>query len=176
MINYFFSFKTEKIFFWLIISLMVLLFSTYLFFPLLFEAEINSVANEMNIDPSLIAAVIKLESDFDDMALSHSGAFGLMQLMPQTANWLKNQCTIQGSWREPLNNIKLGTFYLQQLFFEFDKDIHHTLNAYHMGPNRLRDFLQENEDFRHSNYTKRIVLYQMIYKILYDGFFIYPGE
>ncbi len=176
MTDFFLSIKTEKILFWLIVSLMILLLITYHFFPLLFEVEINGIAGEMNIDPSLIAAVIKLESNFNDMALSHSGAFGLMQLMPETANWLKTQYSIQGSWREPLNNIKLGTFYLQKLFSEFDNDIHHALNAYHMGPNRLRAFLNENEDFRTSRYTNRVVLYQKIYKILYDGFLIYPGE
>ena len=164
MTDFFLSIKTEKILFWLIVSLMILLLITYHFFPLLFEVEINGIAGEMNIDPSLIAA------------LSHSGAFGLMQLMPETANWLKTQYSIQGSWREPLNNIKLGTFYLQKLFSEFDNDIHHALNAYHMGPNRLRAFLNENEDFRTSRYTNRVVLYQKIYKILYDGFLIYPGE
>jgi len=176
MINLFFSIKTEKIFFWLIVSLMLLLLTAYHYFPLLYELEINSIADELNINPSLIAAVIKLESNFDDMALSHSGAFGLMQLMPQTANWLKNQYPIQGSWREPLNNIKLGTFYLQKLCSDFENDIHHTLNAYHMGPNRLKDYLIKNEDYRISKYSNRIIFYQMIYTILYEGFFIYSGE
>ena len=130
----------------------------------------------MEIDPSFISAVIKLESNFNELALSHSGAFGLMQLMPETANWLAEQQSIQGSWREPMNNIKLGSFYLKKLQTEFDNEVHHTLNAYHMGPTRLKEVLANNQDFKKTNYTKRINLYQLVYRILYDGFFIYPGE
>jgi len=170
------SMKFEKTLFILAIILMILLLTAYSIFPLSYVREINSVAAEMNIEPTLIAAVIKLESNFDDLALSSSGAFGLMQLMPETANWLKTQYTVQGSWRDPFNNIKLGGFYLKRLLLEFNNDIHHTLNAYHMGPNRLKKLLADNKEFRKSNYTKRINLYKRIYQILYDGYFIYPGE
>jgi len=148
----------------------------YNLFPLEYKVEINAVANEMNVDPSLIASIIKLESDFDELALSHSEAFGLMQLMPDTANWLSTYYLIQGSWREPVNNIKLGTFYLQILLTEFENDLHLALNAYHMGPNRLKTILEENTLFKESNYSNRIHLYQIIYKILYNGYFVYPGE
>ncbi|MFW5871527.1 MAG: lytic transglycosylase domain-containing protein [bacterium] len=155
---------------------MVILLTGYVFFPLEYVKEINDVACEMLVDPTLIAAIIKLESDFKELALSNSGAFGLMQLMPETANWLSTQYLIRGSWRDPHNNIKLGSFYLKRLFSEFDNDINHTLNAYHMGPNRLKSLLAENENFRKTTYTKRINLYQSVYKILYHGFFVYPGE
>jgi soluble lytic murein transglycosylase len=154
------SMKFEKGFFWVVIFLIILLLAAYHFFPLKYKKEINSVAAEMKIDPSFIAAVIKLESNFDELALSHSGAFEF----------------IQGSWREPLNNIKLGTFYLKKLQADFNYDIHHALNAYHMGPTKLKEVLANNENFKKTNYTKRIHLYHFAYRILYDGFFIYPGE
>lgn len=170
------SMKFEKGFFWVVIFLIILLLAAYHFFPLKYKKEINSVAAEMKIDPSFIAAVIKLESNFDELALSHSGAFGLMQLMPETANWLSEQQFIQGSWRDPLNNIKLGAFYLKKLQADFNYDIHHALNAYHMGPTKLKEVLANNENFKKTNYTKRIHLYHFAYRILYDGFFIYPGE
>ncbi|MEA1884943.1 MAG: lytic transglycosylase domain-containing protein [Thermotogota bacterium] len=168
--------KFEKYFFWVVIFLMIALLVAYHFFPLKYKKELNSVAIEMKIDPSLIAAVIKLESNFDELALSHSGAFGLMQLMPETANWLAEQQFIRGSWRDPLNNIKLGAFYLNKLLADFNHDIHYALNAYHMGPTRLKEVLANNRDFKKTNYTKRINLYHLVYRILYDGFFIYPGE
>jgi len=170
------SLKTEKVFFVFLGFLFVLLLTAYHLFPLQYKMEINAVANEMSVDPSLIASIIKLESDFDELALSHSGAFGLMQLMPDTANWLSTHYLIQGSWREPVNNIKLGTFYLQKLLTEFENYLHHALNAYHMGPNRLKTILEENTLFKESNYSNRIHMYQIIYKILYNGYFVYPGE
>jgi len=168
--------RFEKLLFCLIIILFVLLLLAYRIFPLKYHRELNSVALEMNIEPSLIAAIIKLESNFDELALSHSGAFGLMQLMPETATWLKTKYVIQGTWRDPLNNIKLGTFYLKRLLTQFDNDIHLTLNAYHMGPNKLKNVLLEHQDFRKTMYTKRISFYQVVYKLLYNGFFVYPGE
>ena|SRR6056297_997266 len=170
------SIKFEKCLFWSLIFLMILLLSAYHFFPLNYNQEINSISQEMKIDPSFIAAVIKLESNFNEIALSHSGAFGLMQLMPDTANWLAEQLFIQGSWRDPINNIKLGAFYLQKLQTDFNQDVHHALNAYHMGPTRLKEVLASNENFKKTNYTKRIKLYHLAYRILYDGFFIYQGE
>ncbi len=166
----------EKYLFWLVIFLFILLLAAYKTFPLEFEQEINIAASEMSIDPFLIAATIKLESNFDVMALSHSGAFGLMQLMPETANWLKTLYVIQGTWREPLNNIKLGTFYLKRLISDFENDIHHALNAYHMGPTKLKSMINEDNDFRESTYTKRISIYRNIYQILYNDFLLYPGE
>ncbi len=170
------SLKTEKCFFVLFSLLFVLLLIAYHLFPLNYRMEINNVANELSVDPSIIASIIKLESDFDELALSHSGAFGLMQLMPDTANWLAEQYLIQGTWREPVNNIKLGTFYFQTLLTVFENDLHHALNAYHMGPNRLKSVLEENASFKESNYSSRIHIYQTIYKILYNGYFLYPGE
>src|SRR6056297_1522378 len=168
--------RLEKHFFWLIIILFFILLMAYQFFPLHFEIEINRVSEDLEIDPFLIAAIIKLESNFNEIALSHSGAFGLMQLMPETANWLANQRFIQGICREPLNNIELGSFYLKQLHIDFNQDFHHALNAYHMGPSRLNEVLENNLGFKKTTYTKRISLYRLAYKILYDGFLIYPGE
>lgn len=170
------SVRFEKFLFWSIILLIILLVYAYHYFPLKYYQEINNISEELKVDPSFIAAVIKLESNFDELALSHSGAFGLMQLMPDTANWLAEQQTIKGSWREPKNNIYLGTYYFKKLRSDFNQDIHHTLNAYHMGPTRLREVLADDHNFKKTNYTRRIILYHFIYRILYDGFFVYPGE
>src|SRR6056297_994842 len=140
--------RLEKHFFWLIIILFFILLMAYQFFPLHFEIEINRVSEDLEIDPFLIAATIKLESNFNELALSHSGAFGLMQLMPDTANWLKTLYSIQGTWRDPYSNIRLGTYYLKRLLNEFESDFHHALNAYHMGPTKLKKLMDTDNTFR----------------------------
>ncbi len=170
------SIKLERYLFFVVIILFILLIIAYQLFPLKYEKEINYTASEMKMDPFLIAAVIKLESNYEPLALSSSGAFGLMQLMPETANWLHSLYTIQGTWRDPKNNIILGSFYLKRLLSDFENDLQHSLNAYHMGPTKLRRFLNEEPSFKETTYTKKISLYRNVYKILYSGFLVSPGE
>ncbi len=164
--------RIERCLFWLILILFVLLLIAYKVFPLQFQREINKAAYEIQLDPYLIAATVKLESNYNPLALSSAGAFGLMQLMPDTANWLMSKYTVQGGWREPANNILLGTFYLKSLLIQFDNNLDYAVNAYHMGPTRLRSLMDEDGDFPSTSYSKKIRLYMLVYKILYEGYII----
>jgi hypothetical protein len=96
---------------------------------------VHEKATEYNIDPSLIKAVIKTESNWNHRAISRKGAMGLMQLMPSTANDM--------DVRNPFNpeeNIEGGTKYLKYLLKRFDGDLVLALAAYNAGPKIVEKF------------------------------------
>jgi soluble lytic murein transglycosylase len=84
------------------------------------------------IDPSLVKAVVKAESNFNPHAVSHKGAQGLMQLMPDTAKLMK----VQNAF-DPDENIRGGARYLKYLEETFDGDMELMLAAYNAGPARV---------------------------------------
>ncbi|MCL2840594.1 MAG: lytic transglycosylase domain-containing protein [Defluviitaleaceae bacterium] len=97
------------------------------------ELEIEAAALRHNLDPSLIRAVIRVESSYRHDAVSHAGAMGLMQLMPGTAASL--------GVVDPFDirqNIDGGTRYLRQLLDMFDNDLTLALAAYNAGQGAVR--------------------------------------
>lgn len=100
-----------------------------------YEGIIKQATRRFNVDPLLIKALIKAESDFDQTAFSHKGAQGLMQLMPQTAN---DMAVINPF--NPEQNIFGGTRYLSLLLKRFKQDRTKAIAAYNAGPEAVETY------------------------------------
>jgi hypothetical protein len=96
---------------------------------------VHEKAREYNIDPSLVKAVIKTESNWNYMAVSRKGAMGLMQLMPSTAN----DMNVHNPFN-PEENIEGGIKYLKYLLERFNGDLTLALAAYNAGPKTVEKF------------------------------------
>ena len=93
---------------------------------------IRTAAERYSLDPELIRAIIKVESDFNPYAVSAKGAMGLMQLMPGTAREMQVDAPFEAE-----ENIMGGSRYLRKLLNLFDGDLRLCLAAYNSGPNRV---------------------------------------
>lgn len=96
------------------------------------EPLIQETSRNHNLPPSLVKAVIRVESNFNPEATSPKGAQGLMQLMPGTADELM----VADSY-DPRENIGGGVRYLRLLLDRFNNRLHLALAAYNAGPERV---------------------------------------
>ncbi len=95
--------------------------------------ERNAIRNAL--DPELVWAVIRIESDFDPRARSYKGAMGLMQLMPETAREL----AVDDPY-DPEQNVRGGTTYLRAMLDAFGGELVLALAGYNAGPEAVRRF------------------------------------
>ena len=113
-----------------------------------YHETVMKYADMYQVDSNLTAAVIKSESKFKHEAHSHRGAVGLMQLMPDTAEWIAKQLGDTGysieALHEPDRNIRYGTWYLSSLEREFHGNDILALAAYNAGRGNVHDWMKEN--------------------------------
>ena len=94
------------------------------------------------LDPIFILAVIQTESQFNPNAKGSAGEIGLMQILPNTAQWISKRYGLK--WRgdrslyDPVTNIRIGVRYFAHLREEFPRKAYHYLPAYNMGPTNVR--------------------------------------
>jgi soluble lytic murein transglycosylase-like protein len=101
-------------------------------YPKSYEDEILRAAKQYDIDPDLVKAVIKVESNFNSTAVSQKGAIGVMQLMPETAQ----DYSVNDPFN-PIENINGGTRYLRDLMEMFNGNLQLALAAYNAGQNAV---------------------------------------
>lgn len=102
---------------------------------LLFTEVIANVAKQTAIEPALLHAVIRVESNYNPNARSPKGARGLMQLMPATAK----RFNVRNAY-DPKQNVLAGAQYLRELQTLFKGDIQLVLAAYNAGPNAVTKY------------------------------------
>ena len=123
-------------------------------YPIGYQSTIQQAATLSDVDPLLVASVIRVESKFQKEDVSHAGAIGLMQLMPQTATWVAGQMAKTGQAERygitvgsatdlsvPTTNIRLGSWYMQYLFAQFNGNEVAAIAAYNAGPKRVQQWL-----------------------------------
>ena len=116
------------------------------FYPIKYENHIVKYSQRYNVDPCLVVAVIKAESNFNEKAVSHRGAYGLMQIMPDTAIWIAENMKLKDYKVEKLYdneiNIAMGCWYINNLNTEFNGDIDLVLAAYNGGVEMFKSGLK----------------------------------
>lgn len=115
------------------------------------DASILQAAARHNVDPNLVRAVIKVESNFNPNAVSRKGAMGLMQLMPSTARQLKVQNPF-----DPEQNVDAGVRHLKQLLESYGGDVRLTLAAYNAGAGAVSRSSGVPRYAETQNYVRRI--------------------
>ncbi len=100
-----------------------------------YDNIIKDASRKHGVDSSLVKAVIRAESDFDNYAVSKAGAQGLMQLMPETAKKLAVKDCF-----DPGENIHAGVRYLKLQLRNFRNDVPMALAAYNAGENAVRKY------------------------------------
>lgn len=126
-------------------------------FPTKYDDIIKEAAEKYSLPENLIKAVIKQESNYVPTAVSHKGAVGLMQIMPQTGIGLG--VTDKEMLKDPYTNIMAGSRYLSQMLNRYNGRLDLSLSAYNAGP-ALVDRLQRIPNIEETqNYVKNIIGY-----------------
>ena len=115
------------------------------------DEAINDAASRHNVDPNLVRALVKVESNFNPNAVSRKGAMGLMQLMPQTARQMKLINPFN-----PEQNIDAGVRHLRDLLDTYRGDVRLSLAAYNAGMGAVSRSSGIPHYAETRNYVKRI--------------------
>jgi soluble lytic murein transglycosylase len=182
--------QKKRVFAILLIAFVVLLFISSDFvgkwlYPIDYKQEIMQNAAKYSIDPFLIAAIIRVESSFVPNLHSRKGAFGLMQLMPETAGWIIEKAELSPGWIHELDkphvNIEVGTWYISWLHKQFEGNPYAALAGYNAGQGNANKWLSSGVwdgslknietipfgETRH--YIQRVNYYYNKYRKLYEG-------
>lgn len=185
--------RTKKILFITIIIaiILILLFGVFKIqniilkkiYPIKYSEYVYQYAEEYNVDPLLVFAIIKAESNFNPNVVSSSNAIGLMQLMDTTAEELARKLDItfvaKSSLYNPDLNIRLGTKYFSDLLKEYNQNTLLALTAYNAGKGTLKRWMEqgtikedgsdiENIPYKETNnYVRKIARDYKIYQELY---------
>ena len=124
-----------------------------------YDDLIHTSARKHKVDPALVKAVMRAESNFNSKDVSHKGASGLMQLMPKTAKMMGVKNIFS-----PTENINAGTLYLSYMLEEFNGDIEKALAAYNAGPGAVKKYKDIPPYQETRRYIKTVYGYYLYYK------------
>ena len=183
--------KTLIKFFVAVIVLLLIILATALnpidkiakkIYPLTYNGHILKYAEEYELDPYLVMAIISTESKFNESAQSHKDAKGLMQITDATFDWVCEKYNLEYTKNDiftPQANIHTGCAYMAFLLGTFNYDLKTALSAYNAGQGNVNKWLKnkqystdgkklENIPFDETkNYVDTVIKRINIYKKLY---------
>lgn len=158
-----------------------------LFYPIYYKEEIRQHARSNNLDPFIVAAIIKVETNYKPGAQSKKGALGIMQIMPDTAKWVIMKAKLPDTSLDQVQNeigtnLQIGTWYLKSLENQFGGNEIAMIAAYNAGPTNVKNWLKSGVwdgrletskdipfgETRH--YVQRVSHYYKQYSEIYDDF------
>lgn len=151
-------------------------------FPLEYFEYASFAAEKYGVDVFLIEATMKVESDFNQGAVSHKDAKGLMQITDETAKWCAGKMGIsEYNLFDAEDNINIGTFYFRFLLDKYDGDISLAAAAYNAGHGNVDMWMSDMTDYSKTKklnipymeterYVRKVVLYNRIYSFLYGTY------
>ncbi|MDF2922956.1 MAG: lytic transglycosylase protein [Paenibacillaceae bacterium] len=117
-------------------------------YPIEYREEIEQASAAEKVDPLLVAAVIRVESNFRADRMSPKGAVGIMQVMPDTAQWMFERERFRSykleDLQDPLKNIRVGTAYLSLLHQQFLHNQVIAVASYNAGPGNVNKWLSND--------------------------------
>jgi soluble lytic murein transglycosylase len=156
-------------------------------YPVHYKDDIRASAENYDLEPHLIAAIIRSESNYETGRESRKGALGLMQLMPTTAHWVVEKAGFDAVNDDVLRHradvsIEVGSWYLGWLHHQFDHNAIAAVAAYNAGQGNVNKWLDSGKwdgeldsvseipfgETRH--YVQRVFYYYNKYKDLYPEF------
>ena len=162
-----------------------------IFYPFRYRDTVEFYSDKYHVDKYLAIAVMKNESNFVSSAISHSGAVGLMQIMPETADWIASQLDDNSLGDEhftfnvkklydPETNIRYGIWYLSTLEEEFEGNDVLALAAYNAGRGNVLHWMEKygwKDDFNDveaipyretRDYVRRVLNCRRKYRLFYN--------
>jgi soluble lytic murein transglycosylase len=154
-----------------------------LLFPMPYQKDLLKNAKLQNLDPYVVAALIRQESEFNPKAISHKNAYGLTQLLPATGKQMAKKGGVRrfrtSMLFQPSTNLQLGSRYLRSILDEWGGKWEETLASYNAGKTRVDDWVnwasfQEPAEFVETipfsetrEYVQAVLRNAAIYRRLY---------
>ncbi|MFB9330121.1 lytic transglycosylase domain-containing protein [Paenibacillus aurantiacus] len=153
-------------------------------YPISYEADIRVSARNYDLEPHLIAAIARVETNYSPSKVSKKGAVGIMQIMPDTAEWIVERAGFDGVTLDNLSaradiGIEVGAWYLQSLHKQFGNNRYAAIAAYNAGPGSVKRWLSDGtwdgreetlDDIPYGetrHYVQRVIYYYNKYRKLY---------
>jgi soluble lytic murein transglycosylase len=152
-------------------------------FPRPYWSDLKKFSTTNGLDPYLVASLIRQESEFNPLAVSHANAVGLMQLLPKTGKLVAHQEQLKHynatQLFTPTVNLQLGTRYFRGMVDKFGGSFEHALAAYNAGSDRVEEWMgqgkyRDSPEFVESipftetrEYVQAIMRNASVYKQLY---------
>ena len=140
-----------------------------------YQQDIITYSQKNQIDPFLVAAIIKNESGFNHKAVSPVGAIGLMQIMPDTGEWIAKQMGLKDYTKDSLYqtqmNIRMGCWYVGELDDEFKHNMALIMIAYNAGRGQTKEWMKINNwsfDFNDPSKIPYPDTREYVQKVLHD--------